>query len=97
MLVKKQIADFRVFGFTSLDVVWLDLSIDFIWKRLYKFCSYKNDCCPDLDREFYANLYVNKWDEDFDDSIAKSKVNGVDVCVDEDLSKLCNRGKKCTV
>lgn len=50
-------------------------------------------------REFYANLYVDDLDEDFDDCVAKSKLNAVDVYVDEELLlklfDLSNRGIKC--
>lgn len=40
---------------------------------------------PDLLREFYVNLYVDKIDDKFDDLVLKLKEKGVEVYVNEEL------------
>lgn len=99
LLVNEYIAEFTVFNFRALDSAWLDIT-EFIANGLFRFCLYQYDYFPELIYEFYANLYVDEIDEAFDDYVLKSKVNGVEIYVDEkQLSRLFemnNGGRKCT-
>lgn len=91
-------AEFKVFDFRSVDSAGLEIS-DFITNGLFMFCSYFCDYYPDLVCEFYANVYVDEIDEEFDDSVLKSKVNRVKVYVNEDLLEkffsLVNERREC--
>lgn len=97
--MKEHMAEFRAFNFKSLYSTGLEIA-DFIANGLFRFSSYQCDFYPNLIREFYANLFVDDLDEEaFDNSILKSKMNGVEVYVDEKLLskffELSDEGWKC--
>lgn len=80
VIKNENIAEFRVFDYKSLEEVGLDLFDDFITTKIYKFCRFSYDYYPEMVREFYSNIYVEK-----ENMILNSYVNGVDILVDKAL------------
>lgn len=77
----------------------MDLYIEFINNGIYKFCTLSCDYYLALIRGSYANMCIDALDEQFDDDVIKSRVNGIDFYVNIKLLRklfdLQNQGKKC--
>lgn len=97
----KEIVEFLVFDYKSLEEDELDLFMDFIRVGIYKFYGYSYDYYPEMIREFYVNKWIKEVEfEEHMDRYMKSYLNGVEMMFDEELLKklfhLNNEGRKCS-